>query len=387
MTTTNNNDDDVIVIGGGVIGCTTAYRLAQAGLTVTIVERGDCGREASWAGAGILIPGSVTRTNPLATLRRESLLRYGSFTSELFERTGIDPQYTVCGSLDLITDDNQVAAADREVAAGRTTPDGQPAVQRLTAEETRALEPALTDRLRGALLIRDVAQVRNPRLMNALCVAGTQVGVRFLTHTSVHDLIVEGERVTGVQTSTGPLNAKHVVLAAGAWSTHVAARLVGQIEVYPVRGQIVQLEKLPRPFTHVIDHGQCYLVCRRDGKIIVGATEEHESGYDKRNTAAGISKLLKLAERFVPSLKDATLLRSWAGLRPGTIDRLPFLGPVPGLDGLLAATGHFRGGLILAPITAEVITQLITEGKTRFDLDAFRPGRKLEAVWTPESRR
>ena len=370
---------DVVIIGGGVIGCTTAYRAAQAGLRVTVVERGACGSESSWAGAGILLPGSHARMDPLALIRRASVARYPAFAAELLERTGIDPQYLPCGGLDLITDSNQDAAADREVAAadGRQTPAGEPVVERLTPRQTGILEPAVTSEIRGALLRRDVAQVRNPRLMRALRVACLQAGVRVLTHTEVIDLAVEGSRVVGVRTPEGRLPAGQVVLAAGAWSSRVDRRLEGQLTVYPVRGQIVLLEKLPRPFERVIEHGSHYLVCRADGRILVGATEEHTAGYDKRNTAAGVARLLGIAERFVPALREATLVRAWAGLRPGTPDRRPYIGPVPGLDGLWAATGHFRSGLILAPITAELVVQLLTCGKTEADIRPFAPGRAV----------
>ena len=368
---------NVVVIGGGVVGCTTAYRLARAGLTVTVVERGACGREASWAGAGILVPGSEARHDPLAAMRRASVARYPALAAELAERSGIDPQYIICGCLDLITDDNQDVAADREVAAaaGRTIASGEPAIERLTRDQARELEPEITRRIRGALHVREVAQVRNPRLMAALRGACLQLGVRIREHTPVIDLVVEGSRVTGVLTPDGTLSADRVVLAAGAWSGRIGRRLEGLIKVYPVRGQIVLLEMTPRPFTRVIEHGKCYLVCRVDGRILVGATEEHESGFDKRNTAGGVGNLLELAERFVPTLKNATLIRSWAGLRPGTPDSKPYIGPVPGLEGLIAATGHFRSGLTLAPITADLVTQLITGTTPEFDLTPFLPGR------------
>ncbi len=368
---------DAVVIGGGVIGCTTALSLVRAGVSVTLVERGACGREASWAGAGILIPGSQAREDPLVVMRRRSLAMYGPFAADLRERTGIDAEYLPCGCLDLITDDNQDAAADREVAAaaGRTTDSGQSCVERLSAEAAAELEPEVTREIRGALLLRTASQIRNPRLLAALQVACVQTGVRVLEHTPATDLAVDGSRVVGVQTPAGQLSAGHVVLAAGAWSPQIGQRLADRIEVYPVRGQIVLLEKLPRPITRVIQHGKRYLVCRTDGKLLVGATEEHESGFAKRNTAAGIAGILQFAERFVPTLKDAAVVRTWAGLRPGTRDGKPYLGPVPGLDGLIAATGHFRSGLILAPITAEFVTQFVTTGKTDFDLTPFLPGR------------
>jgi glycine oxidase len=365
------------VIGGGVVGCSVAYRLAGAGLAVTVVDRGSCGGEASWAGAGIILPGSATRADPLAVMRRASIARFEAFAGELRERTGIDPEYIRCGGLDLITDDNQDAAADREAAAweGRVTDTGEAAVRRLDRKQARRLEPQLTGRIRGAVLNRLTAQVRSPRILAALRSACVQAGVAVREHTPVTGLMMEGSRVTGVRCGGHSIDAGHVVIAAGAWSSDLAPALRDALEVFPVRGQIALLEMSPLPFLHFIIHGRSYLVPRRDGKILVGSTEERGAGFDKRNTTAGVAKLLATAERFVPVLKDATLLRVWSGLRPATPDSKPYIGPVPGFEGLLAATGHFRSGLSLAPITADLITQHITTGETELDLTPFLPGR------------
>jgi glycine oxidase len=194
---------------------------------------------------------------------------------------------------------------------------------------------------------------------------------------TVHHLIQEGDRVTGVQSTAGDHHAAHVVLTAGAWSDQLDDRLAQMMPVYPVRGQIVLLEMPKLPFRHVLDRGKCYLVPRLDGKIVVGATEEHKSGFIKANTADGISGLLNLAVRMVPALKEATMVKTWSGLRPGTPDHWPYIGPVPGFDGLIAATGHFRSGLTLAPATADVVVDWITTGKTDADLSRAKPDREI----------
>jgi len=379
---------DVLVVGGGVIGCAIGWRLAQAGLGVTLLERGQCGRECSWAGAGILDAGSFARSDPLAGLRRLSVARWPRFVDELRERSGIDPQFLRCGGLDLITDDNQDAAADREVAAaaGLTTPAGEPLVERLTVEQTLEREPQLRAEIRGALLVRDVSQVRNPRLLEALRVACAHAGVRILEHTPAIELVVEDARVVGVRTPGGRLSGDRIVLAAGSWSSQLSPRLAGLVEVHPVRGQIVLLERLPPLLNQVILCGRRYLVCRADGKVLVGTTDEPDAGFDQRNTLAAVRKLTQFAERCAPMLKDATLVRTWAGLRPGTPDGKPYLGPVPGLDGLIAATGHFRSGLTLTPITADLMVELIARGQTEIDLTPFLPGRPPRADCSQSDR-
>ncbi len=363
----------VTVIGGGVIGCSVAWRMAQAGLRVTLVERGEGGREASWAGAGIIEAGSFARSDPLARLRQASVARYAAFVNELRESSGIDPEFVQCGGLDVITDDNQDAAADREVrAAGdRQASGGGPVVQKLDLEGARRLEPELgSDGVRGALHLPELAQVRNPRLLSALRAACVAAGVEFRTHEPILELCIDGARVTGVRTSGGEIVSDRVVLAAGAWS----GRLSSMLRVRPVRGQIALLRMLPRPISRVLLCGRNYLVPRLDGHILVGTTEE-EAGFDARPTAGGIGRLLELARRFVPCLKDAVMVAGWAGLRPGTPDGRPYLGPAPGLNGLIAATGHFRNGLTLAPVTADLVAQLITTGRTEQDLTPFAPGR------------
>lgn len=372
-----SSNPDVCVIGGGVIGLAVAYRLAVAGMRVTLVERGRCGRAASWAGAGIIEYGSHARRDPLALLRRASCARYPDFAAELCERTGIDPQYRACGSLDLITDDNQQAAAQRELAAaaGQTLADGSPAVELLSPEQARGLEPRLTPQIRGALLKRRSAQVRSPRMLAALRAACAGLGVELREGTAASGLVIDGERVLGVRTAAGEILARWTVLAAGAWSQQLAPALAALLPGAPVRGQIVLLKTAP--LARMIEHGRNYLVSRDDGHVLCGSTQEPEAGFAAVNTAGGVAAILNTALRFMPSLGQAELVQVWAGLRPGAPDGKPYLGPVPGHAGLIAATAHLRGGWTLAPITAELVTQYVTTGRTEFDWTPFLPGRSF----------
>lgn len=383
---------DVAIIGGGVIGLSCALRIRQAGACVTLLDRGPVGREASWAGAGILDAGSRLRTDPLALLRRASVALYPALIEELREFTGIDPEYVPCGSLDLITDDNQEASARREAAAAerQRTDAGAPLLALLSAEEARRIEPQVAHDIRGALLDRSAARVRNPRLLAALRQACERAGVAVREHVPVRRIAARDGRVEGVETPAGRIGSRWVVLAAGAWSGEVFASSLfdssdadgapaSLLPVRPVRGQIVLLEHSPPLLQRILQHGRSYLVPRNDGKLLVGSTEEPEAGFEKRNTVQEVAGLLSAGRRLVPALRDASFVAAWSGLRPGSADGMPYLGPVPGWDGLLAATGHFRSGLTLAPITAKLIAECLSGGAPP-ELQPLRPGRPAAAA-------
>jgi glycine oxidase len=371
---------DVLVIGGGVIGLSTAYQLANEGLRVTLLEKNACGREASWAGAGVLQAGHWTRHDPLVYLLRASLRRYPAFTSHLHERTGIDPQYVPCGSFDLLLEDQQYRMALSEVEAARELRDEYQCnvLETLTPQQAREIEPRITHDLLGVKFCPITCQVQNPLLLQALRAACLLEKVNIIEQCEVREVLCEAGRATGVQTMRDRYAADHVVLAAGAWSSLIKPNMGEMVPVYPVRGQILLLETRERLFTHIIERGKCYMVPRLDGRTLVGATEEHESGYEKCNTAEGIHTLLSLAQRLVPRLAEARIARMWSGLRPATPDRSPYIGQVPDVENLWAATGHFRSGLILAPITAQIIADLIIRGETTHNIKAFAPGRPIK---------
>lgn len=375
---------DCIVVGGGVIGLSIARALALDGFSVTLLDRGQCGRESSWAGAGVLAPCNPHRRDSIATLRNESLTRYPQWCESLASQTGIDPEYEPCGELEIALDedalrslrDNERAAADEILA------DGHPAYRFLSVSGTRRLEPAISGDFLGSLECRRTAQVRNPRLLRALFQSCKMLNVNMQEGTSVHAILKRDGRCGGVETSHGTFSAGHVVLCAGAWSSQLAGLTV-PVPVHPVRGQMILMKFENRPFRHVIARGKTYLVPRRDGHVLLGATEEHDKSFSKRNTASGIAGLIQTAMKLVPGVAEGTLVTQWTGLRPGTPDENPIIGPVPGCDGLLAATGHYRAGLILAPITAEIVCSLISGRQIDADLAACGPARSaLQAETT-----
>lgn len=373
-----NRSSDVIVIGGGVIGLSVADALAREGLSVTLLERGLCGREASWASVGLLKPSNPNRRGPMQKLQRASLEMMPDFCADLRERTGIDSQYDRCQSIELLFNDQRYRMALSEERAAPETPDDRPEWQVFTPEQAREIEPCVSSDCLAALLCRVTAQVRNPRLLRALAAACKAGGVRLHENTPACELLIEDDRVTGVVTDRERFLANHVALCAGAWSSQIDQRLGNTVRTCPVRGQVVLLDTSACPeacFTHVIDCQGCYLVPRRDSLVLVGSTVEPEAGFDCRNTPAAVSKLIQDALSLVPALAGAGVAALWAGLRPGTPDRRPYMGTVPGLDGLVAATGHYRTGLALAPITAEIVADLIVRGSSGRDLSLCLPGR------------
>jgi len=370
---------DVIIVGGGIVGLATAHELGKQGLGVTVLERNVCGREASWAGAGVLQCGNWHRKDVLVQLLRESIRNYDKFTDELRDRTGIDSEFVRCGSLDLLFEDQQYRMAASEVQAAEAYREeyGRPVLELLSPEQARQREPNITADMFGAKYCSTTCQVQNPMIMRALRQACMTENVKIFENCAVMELIRDGQRIIGARATGGEFTARHVILTAGPWSSLVDKQLETLMPTSPVRGQIVLLEMHPRPFTHVVERGRCYLIPRLDGRIVVGATQEPDVGYERRNTVEGIHHLLTLAQQLVPSLAGASIVRLWSGLRPASPDDWPYIGPVPGLEGLIAATAHFRSGLILAPITAKIVTQLVTKGQSDYDLARYAPGREF----------
>jgi len=344
---------------------------------VTLIEKGRCGSEASWAGAGVLTPCNPHRHDGVAALRDESLAIYPKFCRQLHEESGIDPEFDPCGEIDLALDESSHRSLrlDVEAGANQRLPDGSDAYVYLNPQETRRIEPAATGEILGSMHCRRTAQVRNPRLLAALQRSCGRLHVEIRQGVEVHGFMEKSGRVHGVKTSQGAVDAAITILCAGAWSSSFDGQLHDVMPVIPVRGQMILLKFEERPFRHVIARGKTYLVPRRDGHVLLGATEEPGAGYVKRTTAAGISGLIAKGMKLIPAIGEAPVVATWAGLRPGTPDENPYLGPVPGFEGLIAATGHFRSGLILAPVTAEVITAFVEGRSPEHDVHDCRPGR------------
>jgi glycine oxidase len=355
---------DVLIIGGGVIGLTTAYFLAREGVRVDVLDKSDFGQEASWAGAGILPPSNPSRArSPFDQLRAHSTVLYPTMTAELRERTGIDNGYLRCGGLEFLG--HQDEATEHEWRGEGI------AFELLDDRQLRQLEPSLAQGLGQAYHLPELAQLRNPRHIKALLAGCVSYGVSLRPGCGVHGFERQGERVLAVHTDTGRIPAGRFLVATGAWSDALLSHVGWQPGIHPVRGQIALLNTRTPLFRRVLMEGARYLVPRPDGRVLVGSTEE-DVGFDKRTTTAAVRELLSLAVQLVPALAEAHLERCWAGLRPGSPDGLPFLGPVPGWANLFVAAGHFRAGIQLSTGTGLVLKELLLNQPLTVSLQPFR---------------
>lgn len=357
---------DVVVIGGGVIGCSIAWRLAERGVKVTVVERGVPGQGASWAAAGMLSPLGETRQHPhFLALAQASRDRYATFVEELQDAAGLNIEFGAPGKLEVAFDATELqhlAAAFHELP-----------VTFVGARDVQRIEPALGKGSEGGVWIEGDAFVDNRRLTEALCTACTRSGVTFLAGDPAIGLSIGAARVHAVNLSSGELSCAVAVIAGGAWSGQLL-HLPRPLPVFPVRGQMLALHALPCPLTHIVQSSGCYLIPRAGGRVLVGATVEH-AGFDARTTVHGIQQLLTAATRLLPPLASASITETWSGLRPGTPDELPILGTDPEVYGLYYATGHYRNGILLAPITADLMSTLIAGSNSQVSLDTFRVDR------------
>lgn len=366
------NKRAVLVIGGGVMGCACAWELARRGFGVTVLEKSVPGAEASSHAAGILgAQAEAHAPGPMFELATQSLARYPGWSKRLLAETGIDVAYRTGGVLRAAFDRATVAAMVRESAwqsAARTRP------ERLGRVQARELEPALSRSIAGGVLFPGDARVDPRLLLRALHIAAQRAGVDFRSGAYVKSVSVNGDRVRGVSLDGGPtLRAEHVVVAAGSWTTLIEGLPLPAGSVRPARGQIVELCS-PAPLLRRVVFGpRCYLVPRDDGRTLVGSTLEFV-GYQREVTATAVRDLLAAAIELVPCLGQASVNAAWSSFRPYTADELPLLGP-SGIQGLTLATGHYRNGILLAPITAEITSAVVRGTRPPVALDAFSPAR------------
>lgn len=370
---------DVLVVGGGIIGLVTAWRATQAGLATAVVDP-EPGGGAARVAAGMLA--AVTELHhgeqTLLGLNLASARRYPDFAAELAECTGQDLGYRRCGTLAVALDaDDRAHLRELHALHQRSGLDSQ----WLTGRECRRLEPMLAPGVRGGLRVDGDHQIDPRRLASALLTACGRAGVT-VHRAWAERLVVTGDRATGVVTADGvELGAAQVVLAGGSWSGRLAG-VPPQVlpPVRPVKGQVLRLTMpdRPEPFLSrtvraVVRGSHVYLVPRESGELVIGATSE-EMGWDTTVTAGGVYELLRDAHELVPGLTELPLTETTAGLRPGSPDNAPLLGPT-GLDGLLLATGHHRNGVLLTPVTGDAMARVLTTGELPDEALPFTPRR------------
>ncbi|MBA2340546.1 MAG: glycine oxidase ThiO [Pyrinomonadaceae bacterium] len=369
---------DVAVVGGGVIGLSIARELGRRGLSVAVLERGHCGREASFAAAGMLAP-QVEAESADAFFHFGCLSRdlYPSFAKELFEETAISIELDETGTLLLaFTEEDEREAEHRRAWQQRAGFE----VERLTGAEARALEPNVSPHARAALRFGHDWQVENRQLIAALIASARRYNVSLYEHTEVLALRVEKNHALGVETTRGNLFAKNLVIASGAWSSRlkVADSFFVAPTIEPVRGQMFCFKPEEVFARHVLCSPRGYIVPRRDRRLLAGATVERV-GFDKSVTEAGKRFVLRNAQEIAPSLRRLPLIDSWAGLRPRGESAWPVLGATSDVDNLFYAVGHFRNGILLAPLTARIIADMIT-GRT----DSSELTDKFVKAFSPE---
>lgn len=348
---------DVVVIGGGVIGLSLAWRLRQSGAAVLVVEKGEPAREATYAAGGMIAHCDPGNPPQLAKMIAASARMYPEFVTQLRAEAFESPDLRTDGAIAFFEDSEQPVCEDSQI---------------LDEADLTRLEPLIAHRGRAYLLPE--ASVDPRKLGSALEKAARTVGVDFVTGAPVTEVAVMGSRPAGVRTTKSFYGAEAVVNCAGAWASQI--RPV-QLPTRPVKGQMVcvipakGVHNSGPVIRHVVRTHEVYLIPRSDGRILLGATLE-EAGFDKRLDPDTIQRLYQAAAKVVPEIANMRIHDAWAGLRPGSPDGLPILG-VTSMPGYYAATGHYRDGIMLAPITALVMTQLISGGRTEIDLGAFSP--------------
>jgi glycine oxidase len=338
---------EILVIGAGLIGMMCARELAREGARVTLLERGEAGRESSWAGGGILSPLYPWRyPDAVSVLARWSQQAYPELVEALRAESGVDPERLDSGLLILDAEEKDVA---RQWAARFDA-----RLELCDATAVRALEPALGFAVAEALWLPRVGQVRNPRLTQALRGAVLRAGVELREHTEVRALRIESGRVRGADTAAGFVAADQVVVAGGAWTAGLLADTGLDLPVVPVRGQMLLFRAAPDLLRHINLYRGRYVIPRRDGRILVGSTLERV-GFDKSTTETARQDLHQAAVQLVPALADCPLEHHWAGLRPGSPSGIPCVGPHPRCEGLFLNVGHYRNGVVLGPASVRLL--------------------------------
>jgi glycine oxidase len=366
---------DVLVVGAGLIGSSIALELASQKLQVALLDRQQPGREASWAAAGMLSPGpDAPEALPLVPLAKESLRLYPDFVSSIEEASGYRVAFVREGALEIFHDSDGAAKRDRLLAEYAEL--GLIGAV-ISPEAARASEPALNPSVNAIAWLPGEATVDPRQLLEAAIAAAKNSGVAILTSQSVTSVLAESG-VSIVVANGQKISAGNVVIAAGSFCGSIgqdtargAIGMARYAPTHPVRGQMIAMRSKKVKLKKVLRSGHGYIVPRTDGRIIAGSTLENV-GFNRETTPEGLRKILDAAIALAPGLADAEIVETWAGLRPGTPDHLPIIGPTD-VPGLLIATGHYRNGILLAPATAKLIRDWIVEGKTSFSAEEFSP--------------
>jgi glycine oxidase len=363
---------DIIVVGAGVIGCAVAFELARRGAGVQVVDGRLPGMGATQASAGMLAPYNETQDDhALFDLAVRSLEMYEDFVARAVAESGLPVPYQRTGSLDVATDAATLIALDTAAAALQRH---GVRVDRLDAAGVHAAEPQLAPGVLGGLLIHPQGFVGASELTRSLALAARRRGASFVERSRVTHISCAGSEAI-VETEHGTLEADAVVLAAGSWSGTIELEEgSGRLPMNPVRGQLLQLAWAGPPLRRILWSSRCYFVPREDGAVLAGATVE-QAGFEERATVSGVRQLMEAACELVPQTMHAGFAGARVGLRPGTADNLPIIGRSRRMPCLMYATGHYRNGVLLAPLTAQVVADMLLDDRTEPALAAVSPER------------
>ncbi len=376
------DQSEVLIIGGGVIGLSIARGLYRSGYRrIIVLEKGVCGEEASWAAGGMLGPqAEADEVGVFFDICSQSRDLFPALATELLVETGIDVELDRSGTLYLAFTDRDVNEIDRrfawQTAAGL-------AVEYLSADEARRAEPFISPDVRAALFFPHDWQVENRKLLAALRKYADLNGVKIRESCPVERLIIEGGKTVGAETENERFLADHTVVATGAWTSLIKLGIAEMpFKIEPVRGQMVVFQTAKRLFQRVIYTPRGYLVPRADGRVLAGSTSE-KAGFDRSVTESARVALREMAGEIAPSTGGLVTVDHWSGLRPSAPDGLPVIGGIDGIDALTIATGHYRNGILLAPLTANIVADAVTNGVQSPYFEAFGPDRfRLRQVGT-----
>jgi len=362
---------DIIIVGAGVIGLATALKLLESGAKVSVLERGQAGMESSWAGGGILSPICPwDYTDAVTQLIHYSTALFPDWVAALHNATGIDPEYHQCGMTVLPPVDIQNATA--WCATHGINMQRQILSMPLSVEENQHTVNDGSGSIE-AVVLPEIAQIRNPRLLHALRQRVIQLGGHLVENCCVHNWKVQQNKILSIQSSCGIFEADNYIIAAGAWSQRVLGEHALGLNIQPVKGQMLLFKFDAQPLSTIVVQESLYLIPRQDGHLLLGSTVEN-TGFDKRITTSVRRKLLKQAQSILPQLHDSSVIGHWSGLRPCSPLNIPTIGRHPELTNLYLNSGHFRYGVTMAPASAEILANTITGSTQKIDVSPYQSG-------------
>lgn len=368
-------EKSIIVIGGGVIGLSCAYKMAQKGMQVKVIEAGICGAKATTASLGVLMPYVPTIEKPTAILQRTSLDMYEDFAQDLVDFSGVDIEFEKLGHIQVLHSEKQFEKAKKAVE--RSNEEGKlvnnkPAFELLTFEQAKELEPHLEEAQFGCMYSRMTANLSTEKLVEALKAACNKLNVEILENTSVDDIIIDNGVVKAVKINNEELETSKVLIATGAYSAKFSPTISNLAEIQSQKGEALELKLETRVFDRLVKMAGFYALCKKDGTTFIGSTSSRKPDFSEDVKEKSINMLLKGGQRIIPSITKDDIVRAWAGHRPHSYLGSPLLGKCDEAKNLFVATGHGKIGICTAPFTAEIISSLIAEDKEIIDLTPFR---------------